>query len=87
MNDAHTPELLKLYSQGEMPAPAFRGALGGASFGDVLIGPKKRDLRLPRATRAGCEQRLAEAGALPSPDVLIARSKKFMAVRKKRAAK
>ncbi len=47
----------------------LRRALGGITFGDVLIELAKRDLPLPRASRAGREERIAEARAWLFPRV------------------
>jgi hypothetical protein len=67
MTDVETTTLLGRYSRAEISAIELRRALGGITFGDVLIELAKRDLPLPKAPRTGREQRLAEARALLFP--------------------
>lgn len=61
MTEGETTELLKRYSAGQISAIELRRALGGITFGDVLIELAARDLSLPRAPEAGREQRIAAA--------------------------
>jgi hypothetical protein len=67
MTDVEETALLERYSHAEISAMELRRALGGITFGDVLIELAKRNLPLPRASRAGREQRIAEARALLFP--------------------
>jgi hypothetical protein len=67
MTEVEKDALLKRYSQGRIPAIELRRALGGISFGDVLIALAERDLPLPRAPEAGREHRIAAARALLFP--------------------
>jgi hypothetical protein len=59
--------LLQRYSEGLISLVELRRALGGITFGDVLIELAKRDLPLPRAPEAGRQQRIAAARALLFP--------------------
>jgi hypothetical protein len=63
MTEVETTALLKRYSEGRISAIELRRALGGVTFGDMLIELAKRDLPLPRAPEAGREQRIAIARA------------------------
>lgn len=67
MTEVEKIALLERYSKGEISAIELRRALGGATFGDVLIGLAKLDLPLPRALDAGRQQRIAAARALLFP--------------------
>jgi hypothetical protein len=67
MTELETTKLLERYSRAEISAVELRRALGGISFGDVLIELANHDLPLPRAPRAGREQRIAAARALLFP--------------------
>ena len=67
MTETERAELLKRYSEARISAIELRRALGGITFGDVLIELAKRDLPLPRAPEAGREQRIAAARALLFP--------------------
>ncbi len=67
MNEVETVELLERYSQARISAIELRRALGGITFGDVLIELAKHDLPLPRAPEAGRRQRIAAARALLFP--------------------
>jgi hypothetical protein len=67
MPDGETAAFLERYSRAEISAIELRRALGGITFGDVLIELAKRDLPLPRASPLGREQRIAEARALLFP--------------------
>lgn len=67
MTEAQTAKLLKLYSKAYISVVELRRALGGITFGDVLIELAKRDLPLPRAPEAGCQQRIAAARAVLFP--------------------
>jgi ABC-type polar amino acid transport system ATPase subunit len=67
MLDVEETALLERYSRAEISAMELRRALGGITFGDVLIALAKHDLPLPRALQAGREQRIAEARALLFP--------------------
>ena len=68
MTEAETADLLRRYSEARMSAVELRRALGGATFGDVLIELARRDLPLPRAPEAGRQQRIAAARKLLFPD-------------------
>ncbi len=67
VTEIETITLLKGYSEGQISAIELRRALGGITFGDVLIELAKRDLKLPRAPEAGRQQRIAAARALLFP--------------------
>jgi hypothetical protein len=67
MTEEKKTELLKRYSEARISATELRRALGGLTFGDVLIELAKRDLPLPRAPEAGREQRIAAARTLLFP--------------------
>ncbi len=67
MTEVETTELLRRYSEARISAIELRRALGGITFGDVLIGLARRDLPLPRAPEAGRQQRIAAARALLFP--------------------
>ena len=67
MTDDETNELLKRYSTAKISAIELRRALGGITFGDVLIELAKRDLPLPRAPEAGRLQHIAAARSLLFP--------------------
>jgi hypothetical protein len=53
MNEVERTDLLRRYSEGRISAIELRRAIGGITFGDVLIELAKRDLPLPRAPEAG----------------------------------
>jgi hypothetical protein len=53
MNEVERTDLLRRYSERRISAIELRRALGGITFGDVLIELAKRDLPLPRAPEAG----------------------------------
>jgi hypothetical protein len=67
MNEAEKFRLLERYSRAQISAVEARRALGGITFGDLLMELAKRDLPLPRADQSGREQRIAEARALLFP--------------------
>ena len=67
MTEAQTTALLKRYSKAYVSVADVRRALGGVTFGDVLIELAKRDLPLPRAPEAGRERRIAAACAVLFP--------------------
>jgi len=67
MLEAEKSRLLEGYSQARLSAMEVRRALGGITFGDLLIELATRDLPLPRADQSGREQRIAEARALLFP--------------------
>ena len=67
MTEVETIALLKRYSEGQISAIELRRALGGITFGDVLIELAKRELPLPRAPEAGRHQHIAAARALLFP--------------------
>jgi hypothetical protein len=67
MTEVEKDALLKRYSQGRISAIELWRALGGISFGDVLIALAERDLPLPGAPEAGREHRIAAARALLFP--------------------
>ncbi len=67
MTEVETTELLKRYSEAKISALELRRALGGITFGDVLIELANHDLPLPRAPEAGRQQRIAAAHALLFP--------------------
>jgi hypothetical protein len=67
MTETDKSALLERYSRNDISAIELRRALGGLTFGDVLIELAKRDLPLPRAPIAGREHRIAEARALLFP--------------------
>jgi hypothetical protein len=67
MDEAEKLRLLERYAQATISAMEVRRALGGITFGDLLVELAKRDLSLPRASRAGREERIAEARALLFP--------------------
>jgi len=67
MTETERAEWLRRYSEARISAIELRRALGGITFGDVLIELAKRDLPLPRAPEAGREQRIAAARALLFP--------------------
>ena len=67
MTEAQTAKLLKRYSKAYISVVELRRALGGITFGDVLIELAKRDLPLPRAPEAGRQQRIAAARAVLFP--------------------
>jgi hypothetical protein len=69
MTDVEKSSLLERYSRADISATELRGALGGITFGDVLIELAKRGLPLPRASQVGREERIAEARALLFPHV------------------
>ena len=68
MTEAETSDLLRRYSEARISATELRGALGGITFGDVLIELAKRDLPLPRAPEAGRRERIAAARAWLFPE-------------------
>jgi hypothetical protein len=67
MTADETTAVLARYSNAEISAAEVRRSLGGATFADGLIELAKRNLPLPRASRSGREQRIAEARALLFP--------------------
>jgi hypothetical protein len=67
MDEAEKLGLLERYSQARISSVEVRRALGGITFGDLLVELAKRDLPLPRASRAGREERIAKARALLFP--------------------
>jgi hypothetical protein len=67
MTEAQMAKLLKRYSKAYISVVELRRALGGVTFGGVLIELAKRDLPLPRAPEAGRQQRLAAARAVLFP--------------------
>jgi hypothetical protein len=67
MTEAERTDLLKRYSEGRISATELRGALGGITYGDVLIELAKYRLALPRAPEAGRQERIAAARALLFP--------------------
>ena len=67
MTEDEITDLLRRYSQARISAPALRRALGGVTFGDVLIELAKRDLPLPRAPEEGRQQRIEAARAVLFP--------------------
>ena len=67
MTEEEKMELLERYSAARISAVELRRALGGITFGDVLIELARHDLPLPRAPEAGREQRIAAARALLFP--------------------
>jgi hypothetical protein len=64
MTDSEKTSLLSRYSRAEISAIELRRALGGVTYGDVLIELARRDLPLPRASQVGREQAIAAARAL-----------------------
>ena len=67
MNETEKFRLLERYSRAQISAVEVRRALGGITFGDLLMELAKQDLPLPRADQSGREQRIAEARALLFP--------------------
>jgi hypothetical protein len=67
MTETETFDLLQRYSQGRISVAELRRALGGITFGDLLVQLARRDLPLPRASQAGREERLAVARTLLFP--------------------
>ena len=67
MTEVETIALLKRYSEGQISAIELRRALGGITFGDVLIELAKRELQLPRAPEARRQESIAAARALLFP--------------------
>jgi hypothetical protein len=67
MTEAERTDLLRRYSEGRISATELRRALGGVTFGDVLIELAKYSLALPRAPEAGRQERIAAARALLFP--------------------
>jgi hypothetical protein len=63
MTETDKSALLERYSRNDISAVELRRALGGVTFGDVLIELAKRDLPLPRAPAAGREESIAQARA------------------------
>jgi hypothetical protein len=61
MTDGKNTLLLAPYSQAEISAIELRRALGGITYGDVLIELASHDLPLPRASQKGREDRIAAA--------------------------
>jgi len=66
MTDAETTALLARYSRAEISAVQLRRALGGISYGDVLVELARRDLPLP-TPRTGSAERIARARAVLFP--------------------
>jgi hypothetical protein len=64
MTENERKDLLRRYSEGHISAIELRRALGGITFGDVLIELARHDLPLPRAPEAGRQERIAAARAL-----------------------
>jgi len=54
-------QALEAFSRGEMSAIDLRRRLGGATFGEVLVLLRDRDLPLPRAPVAGREEQISRA--------------------------
>lgn len=67
MGESEKLALLERYSRGEISAVELRRLLGGISYGEVLIELAARDLPLPRAPRAGREDRIALAREMLFP--------------------
>jgi hypothetical protein len=67
MDEAEKSRLLERYSHARISSVEVRRALGGITFGDLLVELAKRDLPLPRASRAGREERIAKARVLLFP--------------------
>ena len=61
MTDIEQTALLERYSRAEMSATELRRALGGVTFGDILIELARHDLSLPKAPQAGRERQIALA--------------------------
>ena len=67
MTEAERADLLRRYSEGRISTTELRRALGGITFGDVLIELAKYGLALPRATEVGRQERISAARALLFP--------------------
>ena len=67
MDEAEKYGLLERYAHATISAMEVRRALGGITFGDLLVELVKRDLPLPSASQAGRDERIAEARALLFP--------------------
>jgi hypothetical protein len=74
MTEAETAALLGKYSRAEISAVQLRRALGGVTYGDVLIQLAAHDLPLPRTPQAagrrpqaGSKERIARARAMLFP--------------------
>ena len=67
MTEAERTDLLRRYSEGRISATELRRALGGITFGDVLIELAKHSLALPRAPEVGRQERISAARALLFP--------------------
>ena len=69
MTDAETKALLVKYANAEISAMQLRRALGGVTYGDVLVLLAARNLKLPRTPQADSEERIARARAILFPHV------------------
>ena len=67
MTEVEKTDLFSRYSEGQISAIELRRALGGITFGDVLIELANRNLPLPRAPEAGRQERIAAARTLLFP--------------------
>lgn len=68
MTEIEMDDLFRRYSKARISASELRGALGGITFGDVLVELAKRDLPLPRAPETDRQERIAAARALLFPE-------------------
>ena len=67
MTDAETTAALEQYSRAEISAMQLRRALGGITYGDVLMALAKHDLSLPHSPQPGSQERIARARAVLFP--------------------
>jgi hypothetical protein len=69
MTEAEIKALLGQYSRAEISAIELRRALGGITYGDVLIELANHNLTLPHRPQAGSKERIARARAVLFPTV------------------
>jgi hypothetical protein len=69
LSEGERTALLARYGKGSVSASELRRALGGISYGDVLIELARRGLPLPRAPQTGRERRIATARAWLFPEM------------------
>ena len=69
MTEAEKTALLTRYSRAEISAVQLRRALGGVTYGDVLIELASHNLSLPHVPQPGSKERIARARAVLFPGV------------------
>ncbi len=69
MTEAEKTALLTRYARADISAVQLRRALGGVTYGDVLIELARHNLTLPHVPQPGSKERIAKARAVLFPAV------------------